>query len=141
MEAEQPGVQVFCDDPSVEKAVQSALHKFNERLTIGYKLALFQIRSARKVQYYWTDAAWSMRDTEISLSVAADPWKTDKTAVCDAAHEDIYSVMAFNIILVIAQKTLRAKTDVGLLDSNGQSYVSDVLKVDTFQCGEVGNPD
>ncbi|KAM6922048.1 kininogen-1 [Xenentodon cancila] len=46
----QSGVQVFCDDPSVEKAVHNALHKFNERLSAGHKLALFQILSARKAE-------------------------------------------------------------------------------------------
>ncbi|MEQ2158809.1 hypothetical protein GOODEAATRI_016093, partial [Goodea atripinnis] len=45
----QRGVLIFCDDPSVQKAVTSALHKFNDRLTTGYKLALFQILSASKV--------------------------------------------------------------------------------------------
>merc|ERR1712002_1148623 len=38
-----PGVLVFCDDPAVDKAVTSALHVFNERVTTGYKLALYQI--------------------------------------------------------------------------------------------------
>ncbi|XP_054645929.1 kininogen-1 [Dunckerocampus dactyliophorus] len=44
----QSGVHIFCDDPSVEKAVSSALQKFNERLNTGYKLALFQIITASK---------------------------------------------------------------------------------------------
>ncbi|XP_041862142.1 kininogen-1 [Melanotaenia boesemani] len=42
------GVLIFCDDPTVEKAVSSAIHKFNERLHTGYMLALSQIVSARK---------------------------------------------------------------------------------------------
>lgn len=46
----QRGVLVFCDDPSVQKAVTSALHKFNDRLSTGYKLALFQILSASKTE-------------------------------------------------------------------------------------------
>ncbi|XP_026179370.1 kininogen-1 [Mastacembelus armatus] len=44
----EPGVLIFCDDPSVEKAVSSAVHKFNERISSGYKLALFQILTASK---------------------------------------------------------------------------------------------
>lgn len=46
----QSGVLIFCDDPSVEKAVHSAVDKFNERLSTGHKLALFQILKASKVQ-------------------------------------------------------------------------------------------
>lgn len=42
-------MKVFCDDASVEKAVSSAVEKFNKRLTTGNKLALFQIQSASKV--------------------------------------------------------------------------------------------
>lgn len=44
-----PGVLIFCDDPSVQKAVNSAVTKFNEKLTTGNKLALFQIVTASKV--------------------------------------------------------------------------------------------
>ncbi|XP_017275996.1 kininogen-1 [Kryptolebias marmoratus] len=44
----QHGVFIFCDDPSVEKAVSSALHKLNKGLIAGHKLALFQILSAKK---------------------------------------------------------------------------------------------
>ncbi|XP_053177758.1 kininogen-1 [Scomber japonicus] len=44
----QPGVLVFCDDPVVEKAVTSAVHKFNEELTSDNKLALYQILTATK---------------------------------------------------------------------------------------------
>ncbi|XP_039985372.1 kininogen-1 isoform X2 [Xiphias gladius] len=45
---DQPSAHVFCDDPSAERAVHSAVHKFNERLSTGYKIALFQIQSAVK---------------------------------------------------------------------------------------------
>lgn len=45
----QEPVKVSCEDPSVEKAVSSAVEKFNEKLTTGNKLALFQIQSASKV--------------------------------------------------------------------------------------------
>ncbi|XP_062280776.1 kininogen-1 [Scomber scombrus] len=44
----QPGVLVFCDDPVVEKAVTSAVHKFNEELTSENKLALYQVLTATK---------------------------------------------------------------------------------------------
>uniref|UniRef100_A0A3B5LSR1 Cystatin kininogen-type domain-containing protein n=1 Tax=Xiphophorus couchianus TaxID=32473 RepID=A0A3B5LSR1_9TELE len=43
-------VLVFCDDPSVQKAVTSALHEFNSKLTVGQKLALFEIRVAKKTE-------------------------------------------------------------------------------------------
>ncbi|KAM9848853.1 kininogen-1 [Aulostomus maculatus] len=43
-----PGVLIFCDDPSVAKAVSSALDKFNEQMSSGYKLALYQILTASK---------------------------------------------------------------------------------------------
>lgn len=49
----QPGVLIFCDDPSVEKAAHSAVHKINEALTSDNKLALYQILTARKVQEVW----------------------------------------------------------------------------------------
>ncbi|XP_070816973.1 kininogen-1 [Chaetodon trifascialis] len=41
-------VLIFCDDPLVEKAVHSAVHKFNEELSSGHKLALFQILRGSK---------------------------------------------------------------------------------------------
>ncbi|XP_044217280.1 kininogen-1 isoform X2 [Thunnus albacares] len=44
----RPGILIFCDDPAVQKAVTSAVHKFNERLTTGHKLAFYQILSASK---------------------------------------------------------------------------------------------
>lgn len=46
----QLGVLIFCDDPSVQQAVSSAVSKFNERLSTGHKLALFQTLSASKVR-------------------------------------------------------------------------------------------
>ncbi|XP_054914411.1 kininogen-1 [Poeciliopsis prolifica] len=46
----QPGVLVFCDDPSVQKAVTSALHDFNSKLTVGQKLALFEVTVAKKTE-------------------------------------------------------------------------------------------
>ncbi|XP_041646539.1 kininogen-1 [Cheilinus undulatus] len=44
----QDAVQVFCDDSSVEKAVHSAVSKFNEGMSTGHILALYQIHSASK---------------------------------------------------------------------------------------------
>ncbi|XP_051232190.1 kininogen-1 isoform X2 [Dicentrarchus labrax] len=58
----QPGVLIFCDDPSVEKAVNSAVHKFNERLTTGHKLALFQILTASKSEN-GSDSVYSLQFT------------------------------------------------------------------------------
>uniref|UniRef100_A0A667XNL9 Kininogen 1 n=1 Tax=Myripristis murdjan TaxID=586833 RepID=A0A667XNL9_9TELE len=46
----QPGVLVFCDDPVVEKAASSALDKFNEKVLVGHKLALYQILEASKAE-------------------------------------------------------------------------------------------
>ncbi|XP_068449400.1 kininogen-1 [Clinocottus analis] len=58
----QPGVLIFCDDPSVEKAVHSAVDKFNERLSTGHKLALFQILSASKSEN-GSDSVYSLQFT------------------------------------------------------------------------------
>ncbi|XP_074524168.1 kininogen-1 [Halichoeres trimaculatus] len=43
-----PGVLIFCDDPTVQKAIHSAVNKFNEKLSAGNIMALFQILSASK---------------------------------------------------------------------------------------------
>uniref|UniRef100_A0A3B4BLV7 Cystatin kininogen-type domain-containing protein n=1 Tax=Periophthalmus magnuspinnatus TaxID=409849 RepID=A0A3B4BLV7_9GOBI len=43
-------VLIFCDDPTVDKAVTSAINKFNEGMHTGHKLALFQVMSASKVR-------------------------------------------------------------------------------------------
>ncbi|XP_003978264.2 kininogen-1 [Takifugu rubripes] len=59
--AQEP-VKVSCDDPSVEKAVSSAVEKFNEKLTTGNKLALFQIQSASKTGS-GADAVYSLQFT------------------------------------------------------------------------------
>lgn len=48
---DQSGVLIFCDDPSVEKAAHSAVSKLNEWVTVGHKMALYQILSATKVQH------------------------------------------------------------------------------------------
>ncbi|XP_062251471.1 kininogen-1 isoform X1 [Platichthys flesus] len=44
----QSGILLFCDSPEVEKVVSSAVEKFNERLSTGNKLALYQTLSAVK---------------------------------------------------------------------------------------------
>ncbi|XP_038151016.1 kininogen-1 [Cyprinodon tularosa] len=61
-EGTEQGVQVFCDDMHVQKAAHSALHKFNDKLTTGYKLALFQITSARKTED-GSDSVYSLEFT------------------------------------------------------------------------------
>uniref|UniRef100_A0A8C2ZA35 Cystatin kininogen-type domain-containing protein n=1 Tax=Cyclopterus lumpus TaxID=8103 RepID=A0A8C2ZA35_CYCLU len=58
----QPGVLIFCDDPSVEKAVHSAVNKFNERLSTGHKLALFQTLTASKSEN-GSDSVYSLQFT------------------------------------------------------------------------------
>jgi len=58
----QPGVLIFCDDPAVEKAVTSAVHKFNERLATGYKLAFYQMLSASKSDN-GSDSVYSLKFT------------------------------------------------------------------------------
>ncbi|XP_075944037.1 kininogen-1 [Anarhichas minor] len=58
----QPGVLIFCDDPSVENAVNSAVNKFNERLSTGHKLALFRILSASKSEN-GSDSVYSLQFT------------------------------------------------------------------------------
>lgn len=44
------GTLAACNDPAVEKSVYGALDSFNEKLSSGYKLVLFQILFANKVQ-------------------------------------------------------------------------------------------
>ncbi|XP_020509089.1 kininogen-1 [Labrus bergylta] len=72
----QPGVLIFCDDPSVEKAVHSAMHKFNEGLNSGHNLALFQILSARKSEN-GSDSVYSLEFTSRRsdcLAGSSKPW-------------------------------------------------------------------
>lgn len=65
----QSGVRIFCDDPSVEKAVHSAVDKFNLGLAVGPKMALYQILSAAKVlqphagnnELWGTFYCWNLR--------------------------------------------------------------------------------
>uniref|UniRef100_A0A3P9H509 Kininogen 1 n=1 Tax=Oryzias latipes TaxID=8090 RepID=A0A3P9H509_ORYLA len=44
------GTLAACNDPAVEKSVYGALDSFNEKLSSGYKLVLFQILFANKIQ-------------------------------------------------------------------------------------------
>ncbi|XP_068175834.1 kininogen-1 [Antennarius striatus] len=50
MKRNRPGVLMFCDDPSVTEAARSAVSTFNQKMTSGNKLALFQIQAARKTK-------------------------------------------------------------------------------------------
>uniref|UniRef100_A0A3B4UVK5 Kininogen-1-like n=1 Tax=Seriola dumerili TaxID=41447 RepID=A0A3B4UVK5_SERDU len=73
----QPGVLIFCDDPSVEKAVSSALHKFNEKLSTGHKLALYQILTASKSEN-GSDSVYSLQFTSRRSDCPAGsnkPWR------------------------------------------------------------------
>ncbi|KAI3368511.1 hypothetical protein L3Q82_025522, partial [Scortum barcoo] len=72
----QPGVLIFCDDPSVEKAVNSAVHKFNEKIITGYKLARFQIITASKSEN-GSDSVYSLQFTtrrSDCLAGSDTPW-------------------------------------------------------------------
>lgn len=71
-----PGVLIFCDDPSVQKAVNSAVTKFNEKLTTGNKLALFQIVTASKSEN-GADSVYSLQFTSRRSDCTAGsskPW-------------------------------------------------------------------
>ncbi|XP_047443259.1 kininogen-1 [Mugil cephalus] len=72
----QLGVLVFCDDPSVDKAVGSALEKFNEKLSTGHKLALFQVLTASK-SVNGSDLVYSLQFTSRRsdcLAGSSKPW-------------------------------------------------------------------
>lgn len=47
---DQVGVLEFCDDPAVDAAAKAAMTSFNERVVTGYKMALYQILSANRVE-------------------------------------------------------------------------------------------
>ncbi|XP_028299697.1 kininogen-1 [Gouania willdenowi] len=71
-----PGVLIFCDDPSVERAVHSAVHKFNQMMVTGNKLALYQILTATKVQN-GSDSTYSLEFTSRSSDCptgSSKPW-------------------------------------------------------------------
>nr|XP_061791050.1 kininogen-like [Nerophis lumbriciformis] len=105
----QPGVHIFCDDPSVETAVTSALHFFNDKLSTTYKLALFQILKATKSEngsesFYslqfssrisdclvgspkpWTDCNYHPHGRKVPISCVATVIVKD--AVTDTKHVD-----------------------------------------------------
>ncbi|CAJ1061038.1 kininogen-1 isoform X2 [Xyrichtys novacula] len=70
------GVLIFCDDPSVERAVHSAVHKFNERLSSGHLLALYQMLSASKSET-GSDSVYSLEFTtrrSDCLAGSNKPW-------------------------------------------------------------------
>ncbi|XP_023154645.2 kininogen-1 [Amphiprion ocellaris] len=72
----QPGVLIFCDDPSVEMAINSAVTKFNERLTTGHKLAVYQTLTASKSEN-GSDSVYSLQFTSRRSDCAAGsskPW-------------------------------------------------------------------
>ncbi|XP_008292881.1 kininogen-1 [Stegastes partitus] len=72
----QPGVLIFCDDPSVEMAINSAVSKFNEQLNSGHKLAVYQILSASKSEN-GSDSVYSLQFTSRRSNCAAGsskPW-------------------------------------------------------------------
>ncbi|KAK7939304.1 hypothetical protein WMY93_002630 [Mugilogobius chulae] len=75
-------VLIFCDDPTVSKAVTSALTKFNQGMMTGNKLALFQVTFASKAE---NGSYWLKFTTRRSNCSASDdtPW-TD----CDYLHID-----------------------------------------------------
>ncbi|KAF1385381.1 hypothetical protein PFLUV_G00107160 [Perca fluviatilis] len=58
----QPGILIFCNDPSVKIAVNSAVTEFNKRLSTGHKLALFQILTASKSKN-GSDSVYSLQFT------------------------------------------------------------------------------
>lgn len=55
-----PGILMFCDDPSVQEAAVSAVGKFNEKMSTGNKLALFQVLTASKSNID-SDSAYSLQ--------------------------------------------------------------------------------
>ncbi|CAG5863288.1 unnamed protein product [Menidia menidia] len=59
---DQSGVLIFCDDSFVDMAVTTAIRQFNEGLSSGHKLALFQILSARKSEN-GSDSVYSLEFT------------------------------------------------------------------------------
>uniref|UniRef100_G3NS23 Cystatin kininogen-type domain-containing protein n=1 Tax=Gasterosteus aculeatus aculeatus TaxID=481459 RepID=G3NS23_GASAC len=74
--ASRLGVLIFCDDPSVQQAVSSAVSKFNERLSTGHKLALFQTLSASKSEN-GSDSVYSLQFTSRRSNCPAEsatPW-------------------------------------------------------------------
>ncbi|XP_072295013.1 kininogen-1 [Eucyclogobius newberryi] len=63
-------VLIFCDDPTVDKAVTSALDLFNKGVYTGHKLALFQVTFASKAE---NGSYWLKFTTRRSNCSATDP--------------------------------------------------------------------
>ncbi|CAL9695986.1 unnamed protein product [Knipowitschia caucasica] len=66
-------VLIFCDDPTVDRAVTHALNTFNEGIVTGHKLALFQVTFASKAENgsYWLK--FTTRKSNCSASEPT-PW-------------------------------------------------------------------
>ncbi|XP_076581912.1 kininogen-1 [Chaetodon auriga] len=79
------GVLLFCDDPLVEKAVHSAVHKFNEELISGHKLALFQILGGSKSEN-GTHSVYSLQFTSRRTDCSAE--SPTHWTECAYLHED-----------------------------------------------------
>lgn len=109
----QPGVLIFCDDPSVEKAVNSAVNKFNERLSTGYKLALFQILTASKSEN-GSDSVYSLQFTSRRSDCPAGsntPWTE-----CDYLPYGYMNPMSCNATVYMTETEADTKQVDCLLD-------------------------
>ncbi|KAM9824663.1 kininogen-1 [Neosynchiropus ocellatus] len=69
--ASPPGVPVFCDDHTVQKAAVSAVNAFNQRLSYGLQVALFQVLSASKDGSVYT-LAFSGKRSECPVGGSRD---------------------------------------------------------------------
>ncbi|XP_021179950.2 kininogen-1 isoform X1 [Fundulus heteroclitus] len=110
----QQGVLIFCDDPSVQSAVTSALHKFNERLSTGYKLALFQILKASKAES-GSDSVYSLEFTSRRSDCPAGdskPW-TD----CDYLPTGHRAPISCNATVHMTEKETDTKQVDCMIDS------------------------
>ncbi|XP_006797848.1 kininogen-1 [Neolamprologus brichardi] len=102
----QSGVLIFCDDPSVEKAVHSAVDEFNERLSTGHKLALFQILKASKSEN-GSDSVYSLKFTTWKSECTADsskPW-TD----CDYLQSGSKGPISCNATVLMSETKAETK--------------------------------
>ncbi|KAM7409232.1 hypothetical protein PAMA_000950 [Pampus argenteus] len=111
-----PGVLIFCDDPAVEKAVTSAVHKFNERLTTGHKLALFEILTASKSDH-GSDSVYSLQFTSRRSDCSAGskkPW-TD----CDYLPTGHKKPLSCNATVFVTE----AQTDTKQVDCLLDDYI------------------
>ncbi|XP_023284564.1 kininogen-1-like isoform X2 [Seriola lalandi dorsalis] len=112
----QPGVLIFCDDPSVEKAVDSALHKFNEKLATGHKLALYQILTASKSEN-GSDSVYSLQFTSRRSDCPAGsnkPWRD-----CDYLSTRRKEPISCNATVYLTE----AETDTKQVDCELDAYI------------------